>query len=510
MSITPHDLHRRFHGLLLGGRYRLDELVGHGGMGAVFRATDERLDRQVAVKVIWVDAEDPAERERHRQRFTREARLAARIRHMNVVTVHDFGTDVEPNTGRELDYIVMELLSGQHLAEWLPRFPRDDLALQADILAQAARGVAAGHRAGIVHRDVKPRNLMVDPDDAPGRVVVRVVDFSIAKSHTSTAEFGEITIGNGFIGSARYASPEQLRGNTELAPASDVFSLGVVAYEVLAGQHPFDDGDRTRLSQGLHVRVRSPRVHNPAIPELVERVILRSLEIEPAERYPDAAALGTALEAAWRAAAASPASAPDDVTLIAVARTQEDATILQDVAVAAPAPVPVPEPEPVPVDRRQTPPAPRPPRWRPGVATWAAAVALAGVIAVAGLAVAFGDGSLVKAVTGFLRSGAPRELRPGAAMRGELERGDSALASGMRFDVYRFRGEVGRPLTLALDSAAFDGAIEWGRVRDGEWKTLESSAGIRPARIAVTVADTAEYRVRVRALRLGGRGRYRL
>jgi serine/threonine protein kinase len=483
MSSTTEELRRQFSGRLLAGRYRLDELVGHGGMGAVFRATDERLERQVAVKVILV--ENTTEPVTFRQRFTREARMAARIQqHPNVVTVHDFGTDVEPGTGHQLDYIVMELLRGESLAEWLPANPAADMALLGDILTQAARGVAAGHRAGVIHRDVKPRNLIVLPGDGVRRVVVRVVDFGIAKPRPGGADISEITVGGGFVGSARYASPEQLQGQNDLGPESDVFSLGVLGYELLAGSPPFTEADRTRLSQSLHVPLRPPTVLNPAVPGAVENVLLRCLELSPGDRFADADALATALEEAWRTAAA-------------LDRTEVDATVLRENA------IPV---EPPTEERRRGSTTIAPARWRPGVRTWVAAAAATAVIALGALASGTGMSSM--SLMGFLGPRAPRDLFEGTPVEGSLGRRDSTLASGGRFDVYRYRGLAGEPLTLTLASEGFEGTLEWGRVRDGRWEALESSGPDQPGRVAVTVPDTAEYRVRVQASRPEARGRY--
>lgn len=483
MSSTTEDLRRQFSGMLLAGRYRLDELVGHGGMGAVFRGTDERLEREVAVKVIQV--EDATEPVPSRQRFIREARMAARIQHPNVVTVHDFGTAVDPEIGHQLDYIVMELLRGESLAEWLPHHSGTDLAILSEIFVQAARGVAAGHRAGVVHRDVKPRNLIVLPGDGTQRLVVRVVDFGIAKPRPGVAVTGDITVGHGFVGSSRYASPEQLQGRSDLEPESDVFSLGVVGYELLAGSPPYTEADRTRLSQLLHVPLRPPTVLNPAIPEAVEKVLLRCLQLDPRERYTDADALVTALEEAWRTAGAD--------------RTEIDSTMLLGKG------IPV---DPSPDDRRGHPASPVSSRWRPGVRTWAAAAAAAGVIALGALTSGDATGSMMSLVGVWFGERTPRDLLAGTPLQGALGRGDSTLSPDVRFDVYRYRGPAGEPLTLALESGDFEGALEWGRVLDGRWEPLESSGTDRPVRIAVTVADTAEYRVRVRALRPGARGRY--
>ena len=162
-------------GRTLADRYRIAEVIGRGGMGAVYRATDERLGREVALKVILLPAGDAHLREHARARFQREARAAGRLHHPNVVTVHDFGTDLTLG----LDYLVMELLHGEDLASRLERAGPLPVDAALGMVAQAARGLAAGHRAGLVHRDVKPGNLLLTQGDEGPRV--HVLDFGIAR-----------------------------------------------------------------------------------------------------------------------------------------------------------------------------------------------------------------------------------------------------------------------------------------------------------------------------------------
>jgi tetratricopeptide (TPR) repeat protein len=299
-------------GRVLGERYRIEEVIGRGGMGAVYRASDERLGRPVAVKVITAVASDAETRERMRARFRREAAAAARLpHHPNVVPVYDYGTDAELG----LDYIVMEFLRGEDLASRLQRSGPPPMALALRILQQAARGINVGHRLGVIHRDVKPGNIFLLEDGDPGDVQVRVLDFGIAKvvdeedTQTALTRDGRAPL------SPAYASPEQLRGDATLTPAADVFSLGAVGYQLLTGEKPFTEADRNRLSIGQAVPLPSVSRRNPAVPGEVETVVRRALEHDPAARYPNAGAFADAVEAALRrlegttAAAAVPAVA---------------------------------------------------------------------------------------------------------------------------------------------------------------------------------------------------------
>lgn len=290
----------------LAGRYRIEEVIGRGGMGAVYRATDARLGRDVAVKVITASAgNDPEVRERLRARFRHEAASAARLpHHPNVVPVYDYGTDDELG----LDYIVMELLRGEDLASRLQRAGPPPMADALRVLAAAARGVAVGHRGGLIHRDVKPGNVFLvrQGDD---EMQVRVLDFGIAKAMTEleddTASAGLTHDGRAPLSPA-YASPEQLRAERRLTPASDVFSLGALGFQLLTGTRPFTDGDRARMAAGMEVPVPSLRARNPQVPEEVETVIRRALHPDAAERFEHAGMLADALAAPLRRLADTP------------------------------------------------------------------------------------------------------------------------------------------------------------------------------------------------------------
>ena len=340
-------------GRTLADRYRIEEVIGRGGMGAVYKSTDERLGRAVAVKVITASAgSDEGARERMRARFRHEAASAARLpHHPNVVPVYDYGTD--PTLG--MDFIVMELLRGEDLASRLARTGPPPLGVSLRILREASRGVAVGHRAGLIHRDVKPGNVFLAQGDDARELQVRVLDFGIAKAVTEEEDTSSGLTQDGRAPlSPAYASPEQLRGEARLTPASDVFSLGALAFQLLAGQRPFSDADRNRMSVGMEVPIPSLRARNPAVPVEVEGLVQRAVAYEPAARFENAGAFADALDAVIRrlpeetAAARVPAGAVvtppvpdrvygDDRTVLA-GPADEDRTILAPPMRPAPGP----------------------------------------------------------------------------------------------------------------------------------------------------------------------------
>ncbi|HEU0300756.1 MAG TPA: serine/threonine-protein kinase [Longimicrobium sp.] len=353
-------------GLLTGrtlcGRYRIDAVIGRGGMGAVYRATDERLGRAVAVKVIGITAPDPQEHARLQARFLREARAAATLHHPNVVSVYDFGTDDEVG----LDFLVMELLQGEDLAVRLARTGPPPLHVSLSILRQAARGLAAGHRVGLVHRDVKPGNLFLETSDHPDEPHVRVLDFGIAQvsgeegTVTHLTEFGRSPF------SPAYASPEQMHGEQRLTPASDVFSLAAVGYNLLTGVRPFTSSDAERMIAETAAAVQALAQRAPHLPAHVRDAIARALSVHPAHRFADAALMAEALtyDAAPAPASAAAPAMPAAAT-VAPAAAARPRTVLGAVSVEPDEGTQVLTPPPVrrAVARERTvPPAYAPPR----------------------------------------------------------------------------------------------------------------------------------------------------
>jgi uncharacterized membrane protein YeaQ/YmgE (transglycosylase-associated protein family) len=256
----------------------------------------------VAVKVIGDNGlSNPEVYNRLRARFRREAGSAASLpHHPNVVPVYDFGTDATLG----FDYIVMELLRGEDLAQHLQRSGPPPLETALRILAQAACGVAQGHGMGLVHRDIKPANLFLVNGPRPHDLQVRVLDFGIAKAIAEAiAEENTQTLltHNGYAPlSPAFASPEQLRRELRLTFASDVFSLGIVGWKLLTGTQPFTEADLDNISRGMDVPLPSLRARNAIVPPEVENIIRKSLTFTPAARFPSAVELSDALELALR------------------------------------------------------------------------------------------------------------------------------------------------------------------------------------------------------------------
>jgi serine/threonine protein kinase len=277
-------------GVTLGGRYRLDERIAGGGMGDVWRGTDEVLGRTVAVKILLPALLDEPG---FAERFRGEARTMATINHPGVVDVYDYGSD------QQLAFLVMEYVEGDALSRTLSRVGRLTPARTMALVAQAADALQAAHANGIVHRDVKPGNLLVRPN---GTLVL--TDFGIARS----ALVGQLTAAGSVLGTASYISPEQAAGSVATA-ASDVYALGVVAYQCLSGHRPFDGATPIEIAM-KHVR-DTPRPLPADIPPNVRAIVDRALAKDPAARWPTAAAMANvARQAAAALASTAPQPAP--------------------------------------------------------------------------------------------------------------------------------------------------------------------------------------------------------
>ncbi|MBO9309122.1 MAG: serine/threonine protein kinase [Chloroflexi bacterium] len=266
------------------GDYEIRRLIGRGGMARVYEGYDPNLERRAAIKVITPQAEDSEE---IKQRFFREARAVANLRHPNIVTVYQFGQ------GKNLYYFAMELLEGQTLLQTLERLRAQKKFVDTELMLSVASDVSAAldyaHAKGVIHRDVKPSNIMIGEDK---RAIL--MDFGLLM-HVG----GEHTLGTAF-GTPRYIAPEQAVSSDRAVPQSDIYSLGVVVYEMATGQTPFDADSAMSLAL-LHISAPppAPRTIRPELSEAVEQVILKALEKNPEARWQSATQFANALRDAF-------------------------------------------------------------------------------------------------------------------------------------------------------------------------------------------------------------------
>ena len=282
---------------LISDRYQLGERLGSGGMSSVYKATDRVLERTVAVKIL---AEHLSDDEKFVARFRREALAVAKLIHPNVVQVYDTGVD------HDRHYIVMEYVEGRSGAQLLQSRGRLGPEVAVEVGAQACAGLEYAHRQGIIHRDVKPGNLMViggpagrrrrdasSHDPPTGEMTTKLTDFGIARASAQS----RLTQVGSVVGTAAYLAPEQARGE-EATPAADVYALGVVLYQLLTARLPWEGSTLAELAtRRENESPLPPSSYDPDVPETLSTAVLRSLEGDASMRYSSARELSQALEA---------------------------------------------------------------------------------------------------------------------------------------------------------------------------------------------------------------------
>lgn len=284
--------------LVFGRRYRVTEKIGSGGMAEVYKAVDGVLGRTVAVKVLHPRyASDPG----FVARFRQEAQAAANLSHPAIVNIYDWGRDDETY------YIVMEYVPGTDLKAVVERQGAIDPMKAAEYAAQVCSALAVAHGYDIIHRDIKPHNIVLAPDGS-----VKVMDFGIARAGNTT-----LTQTGSVLGTAHYVSPEQAQGRP-LGPASDLYSLGVVLYELTTGRLPFDADTPVAVAlKQVNEQPIAPRMLNPSIPPALEAVILHAMQKDPALRYGSAEEMRADLKRVLAGGSVeAPAAAPDETSVL--------------------------------------------------------------------------------------------------------------------------------------------------------------------------------------------------
>ena len=350
-------------GATISGRYELGDRLGSGGMSSVYRATDHVLERTVAVKIL---AEHLSDDEKFIARFRREALAVARLIHPNIVQVYDTGVD----EGRH--YIVMEYVEGRSGAQLLHSQGRLGPEVSVEIGVQACAGLDYAHKQGIIHRDVKPGNLMVIGGPSgpggggagghgpqTGEMTVKLTDFGIARA----AEQTRLTQVGSVVGTAAYLSPELARGG-EATPGADVYALGVVVYQLLTARLPWEGTTLAELAMRRESEAPlAPTTYDPDVPETLSDAVLRALAADPAERYSAARDLSRALRAGL--AGMTPPAPTSEAPTARLADQTDPTRLLGREEPPTPVPAPAaPPPRPAPARAR---PAPPPRRRRGGV-----------------------------------------------------------------------------------------------------------------------------------------------
>ena len=453
-------------GTLLAGRYRFERRIAVGGMAEVWEAVDQVLDRAVAVKVLHPHL---AGDQNFVDRFRREAIAAARLTHPSIVAIYD----THSSDGEEA--IVMELVRGVSLRKHLDDRGPLPAGEAVDIGARVAEALASAHRAGLVHRDVKPANILLCDDER-----VMVADFGIAKL-TDTDHTTEGTM----LGTAKYLAPEQVSG-TAVDARTDLYSLGIVLYEMVCGRVPFSgDTDTATVLARLHRDPTPPREIRPEIPRSLEAVILHALQRDPDDRPASAAALRTELLAALSPGLTGAVLSGDDPTFL------ESTTPADGTSVVPPPPPPRPSAPPPPASppagsaRATTPPPPagKPEPAREGPHNWTGPALLIGLVLVA-LAVA---GVLLGSVLGDDLFGPDTPAVPGVDDGDGGDGGEALTLNAAAFDPEGDQHEHDAEAPRAVD-----GDLETAWTSE-EYDTREDFRGIKPGvGLVLSLAEAAD------------------
>ncbi|HYZ33071.1 MAG TPA: serine/threonine-protein kinase, partial [Crenalkalicoccus sp.] len=301
------------------GKYELRGMLGSGAMGTVLDALDRLIERRVAIKVVRRPPPGDPEAEEAHARFRREAQAAGRLGHPNIVGVYDYGENAEQA------WIVMELVEGGSLKDRLDRQERFPVPEIARILEQLLAALAYSHNRGVVHRDIKPANIMLTADGT-----VKIADFGIARlENSSMTQIGTL------MGTPSYMAPEQLRGETVDARA-DIWAAGVVLYQMLTGEKPFEGGFSAVMHKALNTEPAPPSQLSVTAPRAFDAVVAKALAKRPEDRFESAAAMAEAI----RAAMAAPAGASGFAGAGPLPGLDSDATMVAGQPAAAPAKAP--------------------------------------------------------------------------------------------------------------------------------------------------------------------------
>ncbi|MEW6732724.1 MAG: protein kinase [Acidobacteriota bacterium] len=288
-------------GQVIAGKYRIERLLGRGGMGAVYEGQHLLLERPIAIKVMQGQM---AEDERAVARFLREAKAAAKIEHPNAVTIYDFGI-LQGNVA----YIVMEYIRGRSLRQWLVEYNAAPAQQAVEWLAQACEAVAAAHEQGIIHRDLKPENIMLK-EGVDGKLTVKVVDFGLAKLVSGDPGSGvHITKTGEVLGTPYYMAPEFYDGE-QVDQRADIYALGIITYEMISGQAPFTGTVESIIAGHLFKELPSLHDTNNAIPKLLDEIIASAVQKKRSERLASASQFAALLRTVFVATNVSPLAPP--------------------------------------------------------------------------------------------------------------------------------------------------------------------------------------------------------